>query len=151
MLALVPAVAFLTYVILFTTYQTKTMEGREWKSERRVLEVHKVGRSSVADLINALNVTLQGDHGGLRLDLFVFSQSHASAIERIFTMFFGLGYVAFLVLELITVLEKEPGSDCYNPIRATVCCLNILFVALQGFLIFYYPRLKLNIQSILDR
>ena len=81
----------------------------------------------------------------------IFSQSHASAIERIFAVFFALGYVAFLVLELITVVEKDPGSACYNPIRATVCCLNIIFVALQGFLIYYYPRLKLNIRSILDR
>ena len=81
----------------------------------------------------------------------IFSQSHASAIERIFAVFFALGYVAFLVLELITVVEKDPGSACYNPIRATVCCLNVIFVALQGFLIYYYPRLKLNIRSILDR
>ena len=66
-------------------------------------------------------------------------------------MFFGLGYIAFLVLEWITVIEKEAGSPCYNPTRATVCCLNILFVALQAFLIFYYPRLKLETRSILDR
>ena len=58
---------------------------------------------------------------------FWYSQSHASAIERIFTMFLGLGYVAFLVLELITVLEKEPGSACYNPIRATVCMKRNVF------------------------
>ena len=66
-------------------------------------------------------------------------------------MFFGLGYIAFLVLEWITVIEKEVGSPCYNPTRATVCCLNILFVALQAFLIFYYPRLKLETRSILGR
>ena len=66
-------------------------------------------------------------------------------------MFFGTGYVAFLVLELITVVEKEAGTPCFNPTRATVCCLNIIFVVLQGFLIFYYPRLKLNIRSIFDR
>ena len=45
LLALVPALAFLTYVIMFTWHQTKRVEvGREWKSERSVLKVHKVGR-----------------------------------------------------------------------------------------------------------
>ena len=79
-------------------------------------------------------------------------QSHASAIERLFTLFFSLGYVAFLILELIIVFENTIHHNlCYNPTRATVICVNIIFVALQGFLIFYYPRLKINIHSILDR
>ena len=70
---------------------------------------------------------------------------------RIGTVFFGLCYVAFLVLELITVLEVKPGSLCYNPVRAAACILNILFVLLQGTLIVLYPRLNLNINRIIDR
>ena len=43
LLALVPAVVFLAYVILFTRYQTKTLRaGKEWKSKSRVIEVDKV-------------------------------------------------------------------------------------------------------------
>ena len=48
LLALVPALAFLTYVILFTWYQTKTVgAGRGWKSKSRVIEVNKVGVKKV--------------------------------------------------------------------------------------------------------
>ena len=79
-----------------------------------------------------------------------FIQSHASARERIFSIFFGLGYIAFLLLELILILEKRE-SACYDPTKIALCCLNIVFVALQGSLIFYYPRLKLNTISNLDR
>ena len=44
LLTLVPAVAFLTYVILFTRCQTKKLKsGKEWESKRRVTEVNKVG------------------------------------------------------------------------------------------------------------
>ena len=44
MLILVPAVAFLTYVISFTTYQRKMIARGEWKPKsKQVLEVHKVG------------------------------------------------------------------------------------------------------------
>ena len=44
MLILIPAVAFLTYVISFTTYQRKMHARGEWNSKsRQVLEVHKVG------------------------------------------------------------------------------------------------------------
>ena len=78
-------------------------------------------------------------------------QSHASAVLRIGTVFFAIGYLAFLFLELITVVEEEPGSPCYNPLKAVVCCLNMVFVMLQGFLIFYYPRLNLNISPVIDR
>ena len=88
-------------------------------------------------------------------DIFIlidnFPQSHASAILRIGTIIFALGYVAFIALELITVVEEEPGSPCHSPLKATVCCLNIIFVALQGFLVFYYPRLNLNINPVIDR
>ena len=82
--------------------------------------------------------------------IFFFIQSHASARERIFSTFFGLGYIAFLLLELILILEKRE-SACYDPTKIALCCLNIVFVALQGSLIFYYPRLKLNTISNLDR
>ena len=82
---------------------------------------------------------------------FHIAQSHASAILRIGTVIFAMGYVAFIALELITVIEEEPGSPCYSPLRATVCCLNIMFVALQGFLIFYYPRLNLKTNHVIDR
>ena len=45
LLALVPAIAFLLYVILFTTCQTKKAEaGLGWKSKIRVSEAHEVGR-----------------------------------------------------------------------------------------------------------
>ena len=67
------------------------------------------------------------------------------------TVVFGLCYVAFLMLELITVLEEEPGSPCYNPLRAAACILNMIFVFLQGTLIVLYPRLNLNINRIIDR
>ena len=82
---------------------------------------------------------------------FHFPQSHASAILRIGTVIFAMGYVTFIALELITVIEEKPDSLCYSPLRATVCCLNIMFVALQGFLIFYYPRLNLKINHVIDR
>ena len=64
---------------------------------------------------------------------------------------FGLGYIAFLAVELITVLEQEPESPCYNPVRATAGFLNIVFVVLQASLIVYYPRLNLHINGVIDR
>lgn len=78
-------------------------------------------------------------------------QSHVCAVVRIGSVFFSIGYLAYLFLELITVVEEEPGSPCYNPLRATVCCLNMAFVVLQSFLIFYYPRLNLSISPVIDR
>ena len=67
------------------------------------------------------------------------------------TAIFGLGYIAFLTLELITILEEEPGAPCYNPVRAAAGFLNIVFVVLQAWLIVYYPRLNLHINGIIDR
>ena len=93
-------------------------------------------------LVPYCNLLILNDH---------FVQSHASAILRIGTIIFAIGYVAFIALELVTVVEQEPGSRCYSPLKATVCCLNIIFVALQGFLIFYYPRLNLKINAVIDR
>ena len=82
---------------------------------------------------------------------FHFPQSHASAILRIGTVIFAMGYVTFIALELVTVIEEKPDSLCYSPLKATVCCLNIVFVVLQGFLIFYYPRLNLKTNHVIDR
>ena len=78
-------------------------------------------------------------------------QSHVCAVVRIGSVFFSIGYLVYLFLELITVAEEEAGSPCYNPLRATVCCLNMTFVVLQSFLIFYYPRLNLSISPVIDR
>ena len=63
LLALVPAIAFLLYVILFTTYQRKKVEaGLGWKSRNRVGEAHEVGRwqSSLRhdELISYTNILL---------------------------------------------------------------------------------------------
>jgi len=112
---LLPAIAFLAYVIGFTTYQNQR---GEWNSGRMVTDNDK---------------------------------SHVCAVVRIGSVFFSIGYLVYLFLELITVAEEEAGSPCYNPLRATVCCLNMTFVVLQGFLIFYYPRLNLSISPVIDR
>ena len=78
-------------------------------------------------------------------------QSHASILVRNGAVLFGLGYIAFLAVELITILEEEPGSPCYNPLRAASNVLNIVFVVLQASLIVCYPRLNLHINGIIDR
>ena len=70
---------------------------------------------------------------------------------RFFAVVFGLGYLAYLVLELITVIELEPDSPCHNPLKAASGFLNIIFVVLQGSLIVFYPRLNLNINAAIDR
>ena len=62
-----------------------------------------------------------------------------------------MGYIAFLAVELITILENEPGDPCYQPVRAASCLLMIVFVALQASLIVFYPRLNLHINGIIDR
>ena len=78
-------------------------------------------------------------------------QSHASIILRNGLVLFGLIYIAFLALELITVLEYESGSPCYDPLRVASCSLMIVFVVLQTSLFVMYPRLNLHINGVIDR
>ena len=70
---------------------------------------------------------------------------------RFAAVVFGLGYIAYLVLELITTIEQEPDSPCHNPLKAVFGFLSIIFVVLQGSLIVFYPRLNLNINGVIDR
>ena len=78
-------------------------------------------------------------------------QSHASIMVRNGAVLFGLGYIVFLTVELITIFEYEPGSPCYDPVRAASGILMIVFVVLQSSLIVFYPRLNLNINGVIDR
>ena len=84
-------------------------------------------------------------------NLCLIHQSHASIIVRSGAVLFGLGYIGFLAVELITILENEPGDPCYQPVRAASSLLMIVFVALQASLIVFYPRLNLHINGVIDR
>ena len=81
----------------------------------------------------------------------LYHQSHASIMVRAGAVLFALGYIAFIMLELITTLEHQPGAPCYNPLKAASSFLNIVFVVLQGTLIVCYPRLNLHINGVIDR
>ena len=64
-------------------------------------------------------------------------------------MVFGLCYIAFLTIELIAMWNRE--CKCWARRNFVINFANIVFVVLQASLIVYYPRLNLNINSIVDR
>ena len=82
--------------------------------------------------------------------LFCF-QSHGSLTLRFGAVIFGLGTTVYLVLELIAFLEFESGSPCSHPILGVNVVFAMLFVFLQTYLIFVYPRLNLHINCAFDR
>ena len=69
---------------------------------------------------------------------------------------FGLIYIAFLTIELIAKWNHDENHEekpckCWARRNFVINFVNILFVVLQAFLIVFYPRLNLHINSYIDR
>ena len=81
--------------------------------------------------------------------MYSFLQSFAPAVVRTAVVIFGLCYFAFLTIELIAKWNND--CTCWQRRNYVINFVNIAFVVLQGFLIVYYPRLNLHINSYIDR
>eukprot|EP00095_Tigriopus_kingsejongensis_P008828 maker-scaffold280_size224562-snap-gene-0.11 protein:Tk08828 transcript:maker-scaffold280_size224562-snap-gene-0.11-mRNA-1 annotation:"protein otpl-8" len=77
-------------------------------------------------------------------------KSHGCLPARIGIVFFGIGALMYLILELIAFIQAKNSLQCYNSTDGANSVLGILFVILQAFLIFMYPRLNLDTFNFLD-
>lgn len=78
-------------------------------------------------------------------------KSHGSLTIRFGAIVFGIGALVYLVLEMISFFEISYYSPCYHSTLGINTAASILFVVLQTYLIFVYPRLNLCTITILDR
>lgn len=84
-------------------------------------------------------------------DPLVPSQSHGSLPVRFGALVFGAGTLAYFVLETISFLEIRQESPCFFANLGANVILAMIFVVLQTYLIFVYPRLNLRIHDPIDR
>ncbi len=79
------------------------------------------------------------------------AQSHGSLATRLGALVFGLGSLAYLSLELLAFARVPRQSRCFHPMAGANSSLALMFVLLQTLLVFFYPRLNLNICRPLDK
>ena len=78
-------------------------------------------------------------------------QSHGSLTIRFGALVFGAGALAYFTMEFISFLEIKTDSPCFRPVAGVNVVLAIVFVVLQTYLVFVYPRLNLAKHPFVDR
>ena len=78
-------------------------------------------------------------------------KSHGSVTVRFGAIIFGMGTFAYFLIEFLDFLEHKSDSPCYFLVIGLNEALALIFVFLQTYLIFMYPRLNLLSHSFLNR
>eukprot|EP00095_Tigriopus_kingsejongensis_P008824 maker-scaffold280_size224562-snap-gene-0.12 protein:Tk08824 transcript:maker-scaffold280_size224562-snap-gene-0.12-mRNA-1 annotation:"conserved hypothetical protein" len=105
-------------------------------------------------LIYVLVVTLSGKSKLVQSDGAKVAEnhkSHGSLTIRFGAIIFGLGALGYYTLEMISFFEVRSDSPCYHPTLGVNTGSALLFIVLQTYLIFVYPRINLCAINVLDR
>jgi hypothetical protein len=80
-------------------------------------------------------------------------QSHGSLTIRFGAIIFGLVAFIYILLQLIEFYEMDPKAPhpCYDVSKGVNSYLMLVFVVLQIFVIFCYPRLNLLSYQLINR
>lgn len=79
------------------------------------------------------------------------SKSHGSVTVRYGAIIFGLGAFCYFFIELLVFLEQKPESPCFHPLIGANTIMALLFVFLQTYIIFMYPRLNFQCHKFFNR
>ena len=79
------------------------------------------------------------------------SKSHGSVTVRYGAIIFGLGAFCYFFIELLVFLEHKPESPCFHPLIGANTIMALLFVFLQTYILFMYPRLNFQCHKFFNR
>ena len=79
------------------------------------------------------------------------SKSHGSVTVRFGAIVFGLGTFAYFFIEMLAFVEHQPQSPCFHPAIGANVVLALLFVFLQTYIIFMYPRINFLCHSFFNK
>ena len=79
------------------------------------------------------------------------NKSHGSISVRYGALIFGIGTFSYFLIELLVFFEHEVESPCrYSSVVANHFLI-VIFVFLQTYIIFMYPRLNFQCHQYLNR
>ena len=84
-------------------------------------------------------------------NLCIYLQSHGSLAIRVGALIFSAGALIYFSLELVAFAEVRPSSPCFHASLGANVGLALIFVGLQTYLVFVYPRLNIDINKAVDR
>ena len=86
-----------------------------------------------------------------KLSLVENNKSHGSISVRYGALLFGIGTFSYFLIELLVFFEHEMESPCrYSSVGANHFLI-VIFVLLQTYIIFMYPRLNFQCHQYLNR
>ena len=86
-----------------------------------------------------------------KLSLVENDKSHGSISVRYGALIFGIGTFSYFLIELLVFFEHEVESPCrYSSVGANHFLI-VIFVLLQTYIIFMYPRLNFQCHQYLNR
>ena len=98
-----------------------------------------------------LVIRVQKTKKDLKLLVVENEKSHGSVTVRFGAIVFGLGTFAYFLIELLDFLQHKSHSPCYFVTIGVNTCLALLFVFLQTYVIFMYPRLNIMSHTFINR
>lgn len=110
-----------------------------------------VGSNAFFIYLLALIWRVQKSKTDLKILLVQNSKSHGSVTVRFGAIIFGLGTFAYFFIELLDFVQHKHDSPCYFPTIGANVVLALIFVFLQTFVIFMYPRLNLHSHTFFNR